>query len=68
MGVRKEGRREGRTHRSVALLHGEPVLADEVELLHRLQVTDDDVFQEPRRRRALARVVVPHANVVQQSQ
>ena len=53
------------THCAVALLDRQPVLADEVGLLHRLQITNDDVFEKPRGRPSLARVVMPHTNVVQ---
>ena len=35
------------TYSAVILLHGEPILTDEIGLLHRLQIANNDVFQEP---------------------
>ena len=63
-----EFRRIRETYSAGVFLHRQPVLADEVGLLHRLQITHDDVLEEPRRRCSLARVVMPHSDVVQQSQ
>ena len=59
---------EGRTHASVALLHGQPLLTDEVGLLACLQIAHDDIFEEPRGGCAAACTVVPHAHVVQRAQ
>ena len=56
------------THRSVVLLDGEPILTDEIGLLHRLQITNNDVFQKPRSRCSTTRIVMPDTNVIQWSQ
>lgn len=49
---------------SIVFLHGKPLLREEIELLHRLQVSNNQVFQKPRGRRALTAVVMPEMNVV----
>ena len=59
---------ESHTHASVALLHRQPLLTDEVGLLACLQVAHDDIFEEPRGGCASACTVVPHAHVVQRAQ
>lgn len=63
---REEMRRRGDSgYFSIVFLDGEPALTDEMKLLHRLQIADDQIFEKPRGRRAFARVVVPNANTVE---
>ena len=53
---------------SIVFLHGKPLLREEIELLHRVQVANNQVFQKPRGRWSSAAVVMPEMNVVQRSQ
>ncbi len=53
---------------AVALVHSQPPVANEVELLACLQIVHDHKLQEPGGLGARARVVVPDAQVVQRTE
>ena len=55
------------SHQAIVFLHRQPVLTDEVGLLHRLQIPHEDILEKPRRRCSSPGVIMPYTDVVQVS-
>ena len=53
------------SYRSIVFFHSEPSLTDEMRLGHRLQVTNDDVFEKPGCCCPSSGIIVPYPKIIQ---